>query len=161
MSIAYLMLGSNLGDKKNNLQQAREAISKSAGRILVISSIYESEPWGFTHSEYFYNQLIILQTILKPEELLQIILGIEVKLGRIRNRLEYEARTIDIDILFYDNLILNSEALVIPHPRIASRRFVLVPILAIAPDLVHPGTGKTVWQMYRECEDELKVVILI
>ncbi len=160
MSIAYLMLGSNLGDKKNNLEQAAEAITKAAGKILVSSPLIESEPWGFSHSEYFYNQLIILQTMLKPEELLQIILSIEVNLGRIRNRQQYEARTIDIDILFYDNLILNSEALVIPHPRISERRFVLLPLLAIAPELVHPVTGRTIWQMYRECKDELKVVVL-
>ena len=160
MSIAYLMLGSNLGDKKNNLEQAAEAITTGAGKILLSSQLIESEPWGFTHSEYFYNQLLILQTSLKPEELLEIILGIEVKLGRTRNRQEYEARTIDIDILFYDNLILNSEALIIPHPGIAERRFVLVPLLAIAPELIHPVTGKTVWQMCRECDDRLEVRIL-
>ena len=161
MAIAYLMLGSNLGDKQNNLQLAREAISKSAGKILVISSVYESEPWGFTHTENFFNQIIILESSLKPEELLQNILGTELGMGRVRNSKEYEARIIDIDILFFDNLIYNSETLIIPHPRIAERRFVLLPMLEIAAELVHPVTERTMWQMYRACEDQLSVVRLI
>jgi len=157
MAIAYLMLGSNIGEKRKNLEKAADALAKAGNRILVRSPIYESEPWGFQHSEYFYNQLIILQTEFPPKILLLKILEIEENMGRIRNSKEYEARIIDIDIIYYDKLVLNTESLVIPHPRMAERRFVLKPLLDLAPDLVHPVNGKTTWEMYRECEDELSI----
>jgi len=157
MAIAYLMLGSNIGEKSKNLGKAIETLAKAGNKILGRSSIYETEPWGFQHKEYFYNQLIILQTEFQPEILLLKILEIEEGMGRIRNSKEYEARIIDIDIIYYDKLVLNIETLVIPHPRMTERKFVLRPLLELAPDLVHPVSGKTTWEMYRECKDELSV----
>ena len=159
MAIAYLMLGSNMGDKHNNLQHAAKAIDREAGKILQSSAEYESEPWGFTNPENFYNQILVIHTDKSPEELLNKLLSIESGMGRIRlASASYESRTIDIDILFYDSLVLESQSLTIPHPRIAERRFVLLPLLEIAPDLHHPLEDKTIWQMYRECKDELKVM---
>jgi 2-amino-4-hydroxy-6-hydroxymethyldihydropteridine diphosphokinase len=160
MAIAYLMLGSNLGDKSTNLQLALKAVRKEAGIILYSSPIYESEPWGFSHPEYFYNQLLVIQTRLKPEDLLLKILEIEEGMGRIRNSKEYEARTIDIDILFYDRQNIQSGNLVIPHPKIPERRFVLLPLMKVASQMMHPITGQTIWQIYRECRDTLTIKVL-
>jgi 2-amino-4-hydroxy-6-hydroxymethyldihydropteridine diphosphokinase len=160
MAITYLMTGSNLGDKANNLKIARKAIENELGTLIGSSSISESEPWGFNHPEYFLNQLFVIQTSFRAQELLEKILQIEEGMGRIRKSGEYSARTIDIDILFYDDLIINTEQLTIPHPKIAVRRFVLLPLMEIDTSLVHPVTGLTIWEMYRDCRDKLKVSIL-
>ena len=160
MAIAYLMLGSNLGDRLKNLQQAFKALGKEVGVIIRSSAIYESEPWGFSHPEYFLNQILILQTSFEVEEVLGSILKIEEGMGRVRNSHDYQARTIDIDILFYNEQVVQSEFLTVPHPRMTERRFVLLPLLEMESDLIHPVTGRTIWEMYRECQDTLSVKVL-
>jgi 2-amino-4-hydroxy-6-hydroxymethyldihydropteridine diphosphokinase len=158
MAIAFLMLGSNIGDKLANLLQATKALGGDAGEILKASSIYESEPWGFIHPDLFYNQVLILQTNFNAEELLSKILEIEEGMGRTRNKKdEYQARTIDIDILLYNNQIIQTQNLTVPHPKIAERRFVLLPLMDMNPELLHPVSGLTIWQMFRECGDKLSV----
>jgi 2-amino-4-hydroxy-6-hydroxymethyldihydropteridine diphosphokinase len=157
MAIAYLMLGSNQGDKLNNLRQATKALERELGTILRFSAVYNSEPWGFTSPDHFCNQLLIIQTTERMETVMGKIIKIEEGMGRTRISKEYRSRTIDIDILFYDEQIIQAETLTVPHPRIAERRFVLLPLLEIDSSIVHPVTGKTIWQMYRECEDKLSV----
>ena len=156
--ISYLMLGTNLGQKEQNLKNAREQVHKNCGTIIRESRIYRTEPWGYNADEEFLNQIIVISTGLHPHELLNRVLAIEKMLGRIRDNSEkYSSRVIDIDILFHGFQKINSSDLEIPHPRIEQRRFVLVPLLEISSGLRHPVTGKTVWQMYRDCEDELGV----
>lgn len=142
MSIAYLGLGTNLGDRQKNLSRAIEAI---AAKMCVCgrSSVYETEAWGYKDQPDFLNQVIKVETDLTPLRLLDFVKKTEVELGRVEN-FRYGPRLIDIDILFYDDLIENSSRLQIPHPKITTRAFVLVPLNEIAPDLVYPGTGKTV-----------------
>ena len=142
MSIAYLGLGTNLGEREKNLRKAIEVI---ADKMCVCerSSVYETDAWGYTDQPDFLNQVIKVETNLTPLRLLNFVKKTEVELGRVEN-FRYGPRLIDIDILFYDDLVKNSNRLQIPHPRVTERAFVLVPLNEIAPNLVHPGTGKTV-----------------
>ncbi len=142
MSIAYLGLGTNLGDRDKNLRRAIEAIADKM-RVCERSSVYETDAWGYTDQPDFLNQVIKVETNLTPLRLLNFVKKTEVELGRVEN-FRYGPRLIDIDILFYDDLVKNSSRLQIPHPRVTERAFVLVPLNEIAPNLVHPGTGKTV-----------------
>jgi len=118
MPAAYILLGSNIGDKATFLKQAIHEIENSCGEITKKSSIYETEPWGFKSQNSFYNQVISINTNLQPEALLEVLLSIEIDLGRIRSGKGYSSRTIDLDILFYDNLIIKNNRLIIPHPKI-------------------------------------------
>jgi 2-amino-4-hydroxy-6-hydroxymethyldihydropteridine diphosphokinase len=156
MNITYIILGSNLGDRLANLQKAKEML-ETTGVILLNSTVYDTEPWGFVHKNSFFNQVITLQTNLTPFDLLKRIQEIELSLGRIREGVGYIARTIDIDILFYEDIIINTPELRIPHPAISERRFVLTPLCEIAPDLKHPESNKTIRQLLEECEDNLTV----
>lgn len=146
-------MGSNLGDRATNLEKARMLIDEFIGKIHKASSIYESEPWGYEDSNSYYNQVICIQTKIEPQVLLKECLLIEDKLDRVRTKNSYEARTIDIDILFYDMLIINSKELILPHPRISQRKFVLQPLCEIAPSLKHPISKKTVNAYLNECTD--------
>lgn len=157
MAKVYLLTGSNLGDKYKNLQQAARQISAQAGVIRERSSVYESPPWGFDHPEFFYNQVLSVETNLSPDELICTLLDIEEFMGRTRSGSGYQARLIDLDILFYDQLIFHNNKLEIPHPRLHLRRFTLVPLNEIAPDLVHPLMKKTVRDLLYQCPDEGKV----
>ena len=148
----YLSLGSNIPDRAANLRRAVEQIAVSVGTVTKQSPIYETQSWGYSDGNYL-NQTIAVETALAPLQLLTTINAIESALGRVRSGKGYEARTIDIDILFYDNEILDTPPLVIPHPKIALRRFVLQPTADIAPDFVHPRIGKTIRQLLEECED--------
>ena len=138
MEISYLMLGGNVGDRAEYLRRSIDFLNRDAGTVTEMSSVYESEPWGFGHPVWFLNQAVKLDTTLNPRELLECIHHIELALGRIRTGKGYEARTADIDILFYGNLIVNTPELTIPHPRIAERMFVLKPLAELAPNLTHP-----------------------
>jgi 2-amino-4-hydroxy-6-hydroxymethyldihydropteridine diphosphokinase len=148
----YLSLGSNIPDRAANLRRAVNCITESVGTVTKQSPIYETQSWGYSDGNYL-NQTIAVETALAPLQLLTTINAIESALGRVRSGKGYEARTIDIDILFYDNEILDTPQLVIPHPKIALRRFVLQPTADIAPDFVHPRIGKTIRQLLEECED--------
>ena len=151
---AYLLTGSNLGDRAARLQEAADRIGSLAGDILKRSPVYETPPWGFDHPIAFLNQALEVKTDHSPAELLTILLGIERSLGRTRNKGTYEARTIDIDILLYDDIILNTKDLVIPHPRMHLRRFTLKPLADIAPGIIHPVLGKNVAELLRDCRDK-------
>ncbi len=143
--LACLSLGSNLGDRLANLAAARSALAE-IGQPGAASSIYETEPWGYTDQPDFLNQVVFLSTTLSPEELLTAVKEIETRLGR-QPTFRYGPRSMDIDILFYDDLVLNSAGLIIPHPRLASRAFVLAPLLELAPDFVHPARRQTIRQL--------------
>lgn len=155
---AYLSLGSNLGNKYKNLQQALFAIDRYVGSITKISNVYETQAWGF-ESDDFYNICISVSTLLSPIELLNQILQIEIDQGRIRNSGgDYSARIIDIDILYYEREIIDSQGLQIPHPHLQSRRFVLKPLADIAPQFYHPILQKDTRNLLQECRDAGKPV---
>src|SRR4030095_6884094 len=137
MNKAYLLTGGNEGDRYLHLQQARTNIEHICGQILQVSSLYETAPWGNADQADFINQVLMIETRMSPQQLLESIFSIEAKGGRIRT-VKNAPRTIDIDILFYDNLVLKTPGLHIPHPRIADRRFVLEPLNEISPDFIHP-----------------------
>ncbi len=215
MATVYLLTGGNRGDRTGYLKRAAELVEEQIGKTGKRSSVYETEPWGFTDSCNFYNQVLMVSTSLTPKQVLDAIHSIEKELGRKRNgdqsipgdrpsgdkyftgketcpgsqfsgtenntggscrpgesfssgndeqagagrpgSRKYAPRTIDIDILFYDDLVLMGEDLTIPHPCIGKRRFVLEPLNEIAPGLVHPENRKTVSQLLCECEDPLEV----
>jgi 2-amino-4-hydroxy-6-hydroxymethyldihydropteridine diphosphokinase len=153
----YLGLGSNLGDREANLEQAMQKITEHIGEIVSRSSVYETEPWGFNSSDQFLNMVIEVDTRLRPSGLLGRLLMIESLLGRLRSGNEYSSRTIDIDILLYRRRRMNRASLVIPHPRLQERKFVLVPLCEIAPGIVDPITGKTIAELVASCTDNSKV----
>lgn len=153
MATVFLILGSNLGDRIAYLDSAKKSIIENAGDISRQSSFYETEPWGFEHENQFLNQVISLETILEPLTLLKKIKIIEKNLGRIKSKERYSARVIDIDILFYDHLIIASPKLTVPHPEIPNRRFVLEPLAELDADFVHPVSGMSVRAMLENCLD--------
>ena len=156
MSLVYLILGGNRGNGVEIFSNAIELVTSKIGQKIAISARYGSESWGFT-SEPFTNQAIIIETTLSPNGVLEQTQQIERLLGRMRKTAGYEARTMDIDLLYYGSMVLSSSNLMIPHPRIALRRFVLVPLAEIAPDKKDPVTGITVQEMLQRCTDPLKV----
>jgi 2-amino-4-hydroxy-6-hydroxymethyldihydropteridine diphosphokinase len=141
----YLGLGSNLGDRLVNLQAACSALTPYAC-IFSASPVYETAPWGYTDQPAFLNQVLGVETDLSPVELMATLKQVEADLGRISS-FRYGPRLIDLDILFYDDLVLVTPGLVIPHPRLAERAFVLVPLAGLAPGLRHPVIGKTVSEL--------------
>ena len=159
MSEVLILLGGNQGNKQKIFSETIKLIEKEIGRIKISSSIYETEPWGFV-SDPFWNQAIIVETALSPGDTLSCALSIENSLGRKRLSENYEARPIDIDILFYDDLQIDTPNLTIPHPLIAQRRFILVPLTEIAPEKIHPVTGLTIKEMLQICPDKLRVTRL-
>jgi 2-amino-4-hydroxy-6-hydroxymethyldihydropteridine diphosphokinase len=152
--IAFLGLGTNLGDREENLKIAVDNISESAGEVVSFSQIYETEPWGFRNEDHFFNMVIQIKTRLKPVDLLKQLLKIEIQIGRVRGAEKYSSRIIDIDILLYENEIINKPYLKVPHPMIQERKFVLVPLCDIAPGMVHPVLNKTFKILLEECDDE-------
>ncbi|RPH73546.1 2-amino-4-hydroxy-6-hydroxymethyldihydropteridine diphosphokinase [bacterium] len=154
MPEVFLSLGSNLGDRVKNLETAFRLLFENAGDAVRSSSLYETEPWGFKHERFFLNQVIRLNSYLSPHKILETIHLIEKSLGREREPGHYSARTIDIDILFYDNLVMDTPGLTIPHPLIGQRLFVLLPLKEIAPRLVHPVGGLSVVEMLEQCDDK-------
>lgn len=159
MEDIFLLLGSNLGDRKKKLQEAIRLITKQIGPVELYSSYYETEAWGKSDQPHFLNQAIGLKSSASSMKLLEAILSIEISLGRIREE-KWGARTIDIDILFYGSQVINLPDLVIPHKLLHERRFALMPLCEIAPDLVHPVLKKTVKQLLLELTDDLSVMKL-
>jgi 2-amino-4-hydroxy-6-hydroxymethyldihydropteridine diphosphokinase len=160
MNKLYILLGGNLGDKKMIFSGARSRLNQLLGKITAKSAVYETEPWGFTSDDVFWNQVLEIATGLSPDEVLRQTQQIERELGRVRKSNHYDSRMIDIDILFYDDQIINQVNLTVPHPRIQDRKFTLVPLFELAPDLVHPVFRKSVRKLLDECTDQLKVEIV-
>ena len=152
MATAYLSLGSNLGDRLRLIQEAVAALTVEAGPVTALSSLYETEPWGVSSPHRFLNVALALETTLSPETLLAVTQRIERDLGRTHKSVDgrYADRTIDIDLLFVGDAVLDTPALTLPHPRLHLRRFVLEPLCEIAPDLCHPLLRKSVSQLLAE-----------
>ena len=153
MHFVYLSIGSNLGDRKKYISDAEIYIEKLIGVITCKSGLYETEPWGIVHPEMFLNKVILVESDLAPFQIFEKIQAIEKSNGRIRNNEKYSPRTIDIDILFFDEIVLDDKNLTIPHPLIKERKFILEPLAEIAGGFIHPLYKKTVRQMFRECSD--------
>lgn len=156
MHLVFFILGGNLGDKPKIFSKTISLIIKRVGNMIAISSPYETEPWGF-EADIFRNQALIVETKLSPNEVLSAVLKIEKEMGRLRKSDGFESRSMDIDLLFYDDICLETTELTLPHPRISQRRFVLKPLAEIAPEKKHPVTGLTVNEMLINCPDQLKV----
>jgi 2-amino-4-hydroxy-6-hydroxymethyldihydropteridine diphosphokinase len=154
----YLLLGSNLGDRRVNLKRARYIVEKKIGKIRDSSSIFVTEAWGKRDQPIFLNQVILIKSNLAPLDLLAGLQTIELKLGRIRHE-TWGERIIDIDILYYNDLVLKLPSLTIPHPEIPNRRFTLAPLAALAPDFIHPVLCKTNAELLDICQDMLAVRI--
>ena len=152
MATAYLSLGSNLGDRLRLIQEAVAALTVESGPVTALSSLYETEPWGFSSPHRFLNVALALETTLSPEILLAVTQRIERDLGRTHKSVDgrYADRTIDIDLLFVGDAVLDTPALTLPHPRLHLRRFVLEPLCEIAPALLHPLLRKSVSQLLAE-----------
>ena len=158
MSKVYLILGSNVGNKNQIIEDALHDLEILVGSIIQKSSVYSTEPWGMESNEYFLNRVVVLESDLLPMDILDHCLKIETKYGRIRkNSSLYENRTLDIDILFIDQLVINEKNLQIPHPRISERRFVLEPLAEICSDFVHPQLHKTIALLFKESNDNSNV----
>lgn len=153
MAKVYFSLGSNQGDRLLSLVEASQLIGKLIGRVLRFSPVVESEPWGFSAETTFYNQVLDVETDLTPQQVLASILEIEKKMGRMRVGKEYSSRVIDIDILFYDERIVQDDNLTIPHPLLHKRRFVLQPLCALDSGLIHPVFSLSVSELLNELDD--------
>jgi 2-amino-4-hydroxy-6-hydroxymethyldihydropteridine pyrophosphokinase len=152
LAIVYLCLGSNLGQREKNLSQALMLLSPKVN-LEKISSIYETEPIGYKEQPFFLNMICRIATDLSAEELLHLVKAIENKMGRVPTFLN-SPRPIDIDILFYDDHIIKTQNLTIPHPRLTDRAFVIIPLAEIAPELVHPELGKSIAELARNMKDQ-------
>ncbi len=159
MATAFLLLGSNVGNRIAFLQSAIDELQKSAGHITSSSSVYETAAWGNTNQASFYNQAVEIETNLYPEDLLHAIKEIEVRVGRVQ-RENWGPREIDIDILLFGGTIWQSAILQIPHPFLPERRFALLPLSTIAGSEVHPVLGQTVDELLNVCPDKSEVVLL-
>jgi len=157
MEKSYLILGGNVGDRMDYLRRAVEWLRKDAGNIIAMSAIYETEPWGFNDPCRFLNQVVMIETELDPHALLKTIQQIEQTLGRLRTLNGYQSRTMDIDILLFGNQIINTPELVIPHPRMTERMFVLEPMAELAPNLEHPVLHQTISDLRENCTDTKQV----
>lgn len=156
MNQVYLLIGGNLGNREQNMAEARKEMEIQCGRILQSSSLYETAAWGQTDQPDFLNQVLLIETTLDAYILLDRLLAIEQAMGRYRMK-KYGPRIIDLDILFYNDEIIESKHLQVPHPRMASRRFVLVPLAELAAEKIHPVTGKTITEILEACPDKLTV----
>ncbi|HYA48582.1 MAG TPA: 2-amino-4-hydroxy-6-hydroxymethyldihydropteridine diphosphokinase [Burkholderiales bacterium] len=154
----FLGLGSNLGDKRRNLERARRRLVKAGVTVLNTSSVYRTAPVDVTDQPWFANQVLEVRTDRTPQELLELAKAVEAGLGRWPAG-EKGPRTIDIDILLAGDTVIDTPSLTIPHPRLAARNFVLVPLLEIAPGAMHPGLRKTVRELAQECPDRSAVLI--
>ncbi len=156
MNKVYLLIGGNVGDRQGNLEQARREIDLCIGEISRTSSVYETAPWGNQAQDSFLNQVLEVLSPMDPDAILETTLAIEQRMGRIRQGLN-QPRTIDIDILYFNNETIRKDGLTIPHPRIAERKFVLIPMKELNPDWVDPAHQQSIIQLLDACRDELEV----
>jgi len=156
MNQTYLLIGGNLGNRQKNLEKAGQLIAAKAGQVGKSSSLYETEAWGIRDQPAFLNQVIFLFTKLDPRQLLSTILDIEHQMGRERTQ-KFGPRAIDIDILFYNQAIIDEPGLTIPHPQLHLRKFTLEPLHEIAPSYIHPVLNKSISDLLRDCPDPLAV----
>lgn len=151
MAEVYISLGTNIGNKRGNLIKAAALLAERVGDVLALSSIYETEPWGFSSDNVFLNAALKLETILEPMLLLDATQEIEREMGRMeKSNGQYHDRIIDIDLLMYDNRIIESALLTLPHPLMHKRAFVMEPLVEIAPCVIHPVLKKTMLEIYKE-----------
>jgi len=155
--LAYLGLGSNIGDRMAYLNQAITSIGNNLGTVYARSSVFLTDPWGLYDQPAFLNQVVLVETLLEPELLLLEVQAIERQMGRewVAN---WDRRIIDIDILFYDQIVYQSETLQIPHPWLEKRNFVLAPLAEIAPEYVHPVSKKTIQELLESSKDPLRAI---
>ncbi len=156
MATIILSTGSNLGDRRAVLAAASQSISRFIGPVLCASGLYETAAWGLTDQPSFLNQALKVDTLLSPEAVLEKITEIEQHLGRIRDQ-KWGPRLIDIDLLYYGSVIIHEENLVVPHPEIPQRRFVLEPLMDIAPDWIHPELNLSTRELLEQTPDKLPV----
>ncbi len=156
MKNIYLLLGGNIGDSKQYIGDAKKMIETTIGAIKEESSLYQTSSWGKTNQPDFINQVIHIETEYNPQQLLSRTIAIENALGRQRAE-KWGSRTIDIDILFYDNKIINEKELIIPHPHLHERRFTLIPLLEIAPEFHHPVLNQTIINLCNNLDDKLRI----
>ena len=152
----YLLLGSNLGDRNQSLRLAREQIEQQVGRILRLSSIYETEAWGVLDQPLFYNQVLQIETPLGHEPLLHVLLSIEKAIGKVKVG-KWRERLIDIDLLYYGNRLVRTPTLTLPHPEIPNRRFTLAPLVELIPNELHPVLHQSHQELLELTPDELEV----
>jgi 2-amino-4-hydroxy-6-hydroxymethyldihydropteridine diphosphokinase len=158
--IVYLHTGSNLGNREENLSKVNDLIIKLIGKIIAKSGLYETEAWGVADQPNFYNQALKVETALTPQMILEKILQIETEyFNRIREE-KWMARIIDVDILLFDDVVIETENLTIPHPHLHQRNFVLIPLMEIAGMLVHPTLKETIEDLYWQSEDSLDVLMV-
>lgn len=156
MNLTYLLIGGNIGEREDNLIRARLFIEKQIGKIISVSSIYETASWGIKEQPDFLNQVLLIRTKFTAEKIMQVILSIENKMGRVRTQ-KNASRIIDIDILFFNDEIISRENLTIPHPEIQNRKFALTPLNEIASHLVHPVFKQSIKNLLSTSKDKLEV----
>ncbi len=156
MAQVYIGLGSNIGDKRKNITNATVLIGALMGDLKVLSSLYETSPWGFESENQFLNAAILVETDQTPETCLAMAKAIEREMGRVKTGEGYEDRIIDVDILLYEDMVLSTESLTIPHPLMQQRDFVLRPLAEIAPNLLHPTLKKTMAELLSELKQTEK-----
>ncbi len=156
MNKAYLLTGGNLGNRMDYLSKAQTLIEQLCGNIAATSAVYETAAWGLQEQPSFYNRLLVTETNLAPEKLMETLLLIEEQMGRKRS-IKLGPRTIDLDVLMIDDLVINTPLLTLPHPQMHNRRFALIPFAEVAPNLVHPVFNKTIATLLTECPDTLDV----
>ncbi|HTB05698.1 MAG TPA: 2-amino-4-hydroxy-6-hydroxymethyldihydropteridine diphosphokinase [Bacteroidia bacterium] len=161
MNKVYISLGSNRGDRQDNISKAIMRLNEKAGTVIQESHLYETQPWKMQDHTNFINQVILIETKIDADTLMKQLLEIETRMGRLRTSAKYEPRTIDIDILFFNHDILSSKEVTVPHPFIQERRFILEPLAEIAPDYIHPITKTKIYELLTVCKDNSKVVKLV
>lgn len=154
MKKVFFGIGTNLGERETNLKNAFAGIVENIGPVVKSSSVYETEPWGFNTGDKFLNMVVLADTKLSPSGVLRAIQMIESLLGRTRGEVKYSSRVIDIDILLYEDFVINEVSLKIPHPLMHERKFVLVPFCEISPELIHPVLKKSFGSLLNTCSDK-------